>query len=124
MNVDGEKGASETPKPEVETKEQTEAEATPRKIVLSNGQELTLKPTDMAVVVMFDTVSGQPAVFDIQNTPHRAYSMMILNEALRLYDLSSYVNSVAKVFGAIVAEASKKKPGLQLPTILGGPKKD
>lgn len=78
----------------------------PIQVKLASGEQVTLQAHEMAVLVVLDQRNGSPAVYEVQNCPLRAYSKMLLNEALNLYNVLSVANSTAKV----IDELQEKKP--------------
>lgn len=100
-----------TPVPPAQDAEvKPEEVAAPTTIKIANGQEVTLHPEEMAILIAFDQRTGQPAVYEVQNCPLRAYSRMLLNEALALYNTLSLAKNTASE--VIRMQEEKKKPGL------------
>lgn len=104
MNVE-----NNTPVPPAEGGEAKQEEVVLPKIKVASGDEVTLHPEEIAILITFDTRTGQPAVYDVQNCPLRAFSKMLLNEALDLYNVIKISSNTAKT---IADMEEKKKKGL------------
>lgn len=107
----------ETPK--VETKPDTSVE-TPKsnkKLLGANNNEIELKPTDMSILIVLDTITGFPSVYNIQNASRSAYARMLLNEAKDLYSVNANAYATAEVITDSLNKAIEcnKKGGLKLP---------
>lgn len=108
---ESEKTGQENVVPAETGKEETVA---PKTVTIADGQVIPLDPNHMAVLVIMDPAVGSPMIFNVQNCPLRAYSRMLLTEALNLYSLTSQANLTAgKLFEVLTAAAkADKKKGL------------
>ena len=92
---------------------ETSVPVEPIKIKPADGEEIVLKPTDMALLVVLDTTNGAPTVYGVQHVHLRAYAKMLLNEALNLYNLTSIANTtVSALEQRMISAAKEKKPSL------------
>lgn len=82
--------------------------AEPVVIKIAGGEDVTLKSNDLAVLVILDPYTGTPAVFNVQNCPLRAFSRMLLNEALNLYALVSHANYTTSILEQRMLASLKK----------------
>jgi hypothetical protein len=80
-----------------------------KKIVVANGEEVTLDPNSSALVVMMDLRDGSLGIYDLQNCAHRATAKMLLNEALDHYRSQGTSAAVATMLAKLAATEPKKK---------------
>lgn len=83
------------------------------KVKPASGEEITLKDTDLAILVVVDPVSSITTVSNVQNCPSRAYAKMVLREALDMYALVTQVKTTMLSLETMFKKAGKK--GLELP---------
>ena len=103
--TDGNVSESKTPAEEVKP----EAAEAPVTIKIAGGEEIVLSPNHLAVLVILDPTNGTPAVFNVQNCPLRAFSRMLLNEALGLYSLVSNANYTTSMLEQRILSSLKKQ---------------
>lgn len=108
----------ETPKQETVGDVNKETPQPNKKVIGAGGNEIELKKTDMAILVVLDTTTGFSSVYNIQNAARSAYARMLLNEAKDLYSVNANAYAVAEVVIDSLnkaMEANKNKGGLKLP---------
>lgn len=107
----------ETPKVETTADVNPETPTPNKKVIGANGNEIELKKTDMCILVVLDTITGFPSVYNIQNASRSAYARMLLNEAKDLYNINANAYATAEVMTDSLNKAveANKKGGLKLP---------
>jgi len=86
----------------------------PVRIKPLEGEEIVLKESELAILVVMDQATGAPVVYNIQHTPLRAFAKALLNEALDLYRLTSTANTTVSILEKRFAEAAAKAGGKKI----------
>ena len=66
---------------------------------------------EIAILVTLDTESGEVAVANVLNCPFQAYARMLLNEAIRLYEMKGIAGLTVATAERRMAELGKEKKG-------------
>ena len=99
-----------------DTNLETPAPVINKKVIGATGNEIELQPSDMAIMIVLDAQTGNPAIYNIQGVPRAAFARMLLHEGLDLYRLNSTCSGTANlVQDALMKAMDSKKRGLILP---------
>ena len=67
--------------------------------------------SEIAILVTLDTRSGEVQVANVLNCPFSAYARMLLNEAIRLYEMKGIAGLTVATAERRMAELGKEKKG-------------
>jgi hypothetical protein len=81
-----------------------------KKIVVANGEEVTLQPYQSAIVIMKDRRDGSLGIYDVQNCPNRSEAKSLLNDALDHYRAAEVAASTVSMMANLAAKTPKKSP--------------